>query len=91
MIPDLVSVLIRNSAKLRTNTPLEVLAAHMVASLKSFEQSLLDRSAHPFFAPGKRDAPRSQVPVGRNPDPNGLSACGLYRDRPSSCPSCDEE
>jgi len=40
----------------RTNTPVEVLAAHMVKSLDLFEQSLLDRAAHPFFYMGKRDA-----------------------------------
>ena len=40
----------------RTNTPPEVLAAHMLASLKAFEDSLLARSAHPFFRPGKPHA-----------------------------------
>ena len=91
MIDDIVSVLIRNSAKVRTNTPLEVLAAHMVASLHSFETTLLELSNHPFFAPGKRDAPLSPVSVCFNPDSGSTDACGLYRDRPGACASCDEE
>lgn len=90
MIDDIVSVLIRNSAKVRTNTPLEVLAAHMVQSLHAFEQTLLDRSNHPLFAPGKRHAPPVPVPVRADPDPDGDIACGLYRDRPVGCAACDE-
>ena len=57
MIDDLVAVLIQHQSQVRTNTPLEVLAAHMVQSLNAFEQTLLDRSNHPFFAPGKRNDP----------------------------------
>jgi len=40
----------------RTNTPVEVLATYMVRSLDVFEAGLLERSAHPFFYMGKRDA-----------------------------------
>ena len=39
----------------RTNTPLEVLARHMIDSLFLFEESLLERSKHPFYSPGKVD------------------------------------
>ena len=90
MIDDLVSVLILHRAKVVTNTPLEVLASHMVQSLHAFEQSLLERSNHPFFAPGKRDAPLSPVSVCFNPDSGSTDACGLYRDRPVGCAACDE-
>ena len=53
MIDDIESVLIRHNLELRTNTPTDVLAKHLVECLKLFEQSLLDRSNHPFFRPGK--------------------------------------
>jgi hypothetical protein len=52
----IVAALAANPDAYRTNTPLEVLAAHMVRSMESFEWALLARSMHPFFAPGKRDA-----------------------------------
>jgi hypothetical protein len=45
--PDLVS----------TNTPLEVLAAHMLASLDVFEDTLKARSDHQFYHPERRNAP----------------------------------
>ena len=35
----------------KTNTPLDILAAHMLASLALFEQSLLDRANHEFYNP----------------------------------------
>jgi len=41
----------------RTNTPTSVLAAHMARALEEFERTLLERSAHPFYAPGKPHAP----------------------------------
>jgi hypothetical protein len=41
----------------RTNTPLEILAAHMIQSMELFEKTLADRSRHQFYAMGKRDAP----------------------------------
>ncbi len=53
----IVAALISNPNSYRTNTPVEVLAKHMVRSLDAFEWSLLERSKHPFFAPGKRNAP----------------------------------
>jgi hypothetical protein len=56
-INDLVAVLAKHPQIVTTNTPLEVLAQHMIASLQLFEDSLKERSNHPFFAPGKRNAP----------------------------------
>ena len=53
----IVAALAADPRACQTNTPLEVLAAHMVKSMELFERSLLARSAHPFFAPGMRDAP----------------------------------
>ena len=53
MTESLADWLARHPEAVRTNTPLDVLAAHMLASLKTFEDSLLARSAHPFFRPGK--------------------------------------
>ena len=44
--------LIAHPELIRTNTPPDVLAAHLLASLAAFEDSLLARSAHPFFRPG---------------------------------------
>ena len=44
---DLVDVLDRHWSELRTNTPPEVLAAHMLASLRLFEDSLIERSSAP--------------------------------------------
>lgn len=52
---DLVDVLDRHWSELRTNTPPEVLAAHMLASLRLFEDSLIERSRHPFYHPGRVD------------------------------------
>ena len=49
----LVHVLIAHPRLVRTNTPLGVLADHMLASLKAFEDSLLARSRDPFFHPGR--------------------------------------
>jgi hypothetical protein len=58
MIQDIADVLARHSHALQTNTPLDVLAAHMVASLKLFEQSLKDRADHDFYHPERvRNAP----------------------------------
>ena len=53
----IVAVLAADPRACRTNTPLEVLAAHMVRSMELFERSLLARSAHPFYAMGKQGAP----------------------------------
>lgn len=52
---DLVAVLDRHWSELRTNTPSDVLAAHMAASLRLFEDSLLERARHPFYNPGRLD------------------------------------
>jgi hypothetical protein len=46
-------VLAQHPEVVTTNTPLEVLAAHMLASLQLFEQSIKDRSDHPFYRPGQ--------------------------------------
>jgi hypothetical protein len=54
---ELAEVLARHNAVLRTNTPLEVLAEHMVASLQQFEASLIARADHKFFHPDRRNAP----------------------------------
>jgi hypothetical protein len=54
---DLVALLARHPYVIQTNTPLDVLAAHMIASLYLFEQSLKDRADHAFYNPGKVDAP----------------------------------
>lgn len=50
---ELVAALARHPTTFRTNTPLEVLASHMLTSLQLFEASLLERSAHPFYAPDR--------------------------------------
>ena len=52
---DLAAVLDRHFAELRTNTPSSVLASHMVAALRLFEGSLLERARHPFYNPGRLD------------------------------------
>jgi hypothetical protein len=58
IVQDIADVLARHSHVLQTNTPLEVLAAHMVASLNLFEQSLKDRADHDFYHPERvRNAP----------------------------------
>jgi hypothetical protein len=49
--------LARHFSEVKTNTPLDVLAAHMVASLRLFEATLQQRADHQFFAPGRRNAP----------------------------------
>jgi hypothetical protein len=54
-INDLVAVLAKHPQLVTTNTPLEVLAQHMIASLQLFEDSLKERSNNPFFAPGRRN------------------------------------
>jgi hypothetical protein len=54
---DLVELLARHPYAIQTNTPLDVLAAHMIASLYLFEQSLKDRADHAFYNPGKVNAP----------------------------------
>ena len=53
---EIVEVLVKYRHLVRTNTPLEVLADHMIASLQLFEHTLQERADHPFFAPGKRHA-----------------------------------
>lgn len=55
MTDTLADWVIRHPEAQRTNTPPEVLAEHMLASLRAFEDSLLARSAHPFYRPGKPD------------------------------------
>jgi hypothetical protein len=80
---DLVLALARHPHAVRTNTPLDVLASHMLTSLQLLEATLLERSAHPFFAPGR---PRVPDPPPAD-DPRGL-----YRDRPGpACPSCEDD
>jgi hypothetical protein len=49
---EIASILARHPRLVRTNTPLEVLAEHMIESLALFESSLLERAKHPFFRPG---------------------------------------
>jgi hypothetical protein len=41
----------------RTNTPVDVLAAHMERALAEFETTLLERARHPFYAPGRPHEP----------------------------------
>lgn len=53
MIDDLVQILARHPQFVRSNTPLEVLAGHMVNSLALFESTLIARADHPFYAPGR--------------------------------------
>jgi hypothetical protein len=53
IVSDLADVLAKHPHVVSTNTPLEVLAAHMLASLQLFEQSIKDRSDHPFYRPGQ--------------------------------------
>lgn len=50
-----IAALAANPTCFRTNTPIDVLAAHMVRSLELFEQSIIDRGNHPFYAPGRHD------------------------------------
>lgn len=50
----IVAALAASPSACKTNTPLEVLAAHMVKSMELFEASIKARSDHPFFALGKR-------------------------------------
>jgi hypothetical protein len=50
---DLADLLAQHRGEVTTNTPPDVLAAHMVAALALFERSLLDRARHPFYAPGR--------------------------------------
>ena len=52
MTESLADWLARHPEAVRTNTPLDVLAAHMLASLRAFEDSLAARASHPFFRPG---------------------------------------
>ena len=54
---DLAAVLIEHRDRVRTNTPADVLAAHMVKALELFEETLLERARHPFYAPGQRNGP----------------------------------
>jgi TorA maturation chaperone TorD len=54
---DLETALIQNPAARRTNTPTDVLAAHLVKALELFEETLLERARHPFYAPGNRNGP----------------------------------
>jgi hypothetical protein len=49
--------LVRHQGEVKTNTPLEILAAHMVESLRLFEASLIARSDHQFYHPERRNAP----------------------------------
>lgn len=85
----LIELLARHPEAIRTNTPLDVLATHMVTSMQLFEASLLERSRHPFFAPA-RDKIAPHVTDRMQPDP-GSAQCGLYRDRPRpTCESCED-
>lgn len=61
---DIVAVLDRHHAELRTNTPSDVLAAHMVASLRLFEDSMLRRAKHPLYNPGRVDPPATAARAG---------------------------
>ena len=80
---DLVAALVRHPLAIRTNTPLDVLASHMLTSLQLFEASLIERQQHSFFAPG-RDRASDHAPAG--------AARGLYRDRPPiTCVGCEED
>ncbi len=54
---ELTEVLVRHRFIPQTNTPPDVLALHMFESLRLYESSLLGRKNHPFFAPGKINAP----------------------------------
>jgi hypothetical protein len=53
IVGDLADVLAKHPEVITTNTPLEVLAAHMLASLQLFEDSLKERAAHDFYRPGQ--------------------------------------
>ncbi|RPI19662.1 MAG: hypothetical protein EHM65_01230 [Acidobacteriales bacterium] len=57
LLHDLETALIQNPAERRTNTPTDVLAAHLAECLRAFETALLARAAHPFYAPGNRNGP----------------------------------
>lgn len=54
---ELAAALDRHYAELRTNTPSDVLSAHLVASLRLFEDSILRRAKHPLYNPGRVDPP----------------------------------
>ena len=53
----IVAALAAHPGELRTNTPVDVLAAYLVRSLDAFEMGLLERAAHDFYAKGKPYAP----------------------------------
>ena len=84
----LANLLARHPEIVATNTPLDVLADHMIASLQLFEQSLLDRSDHDFYHPGRFNEESigpTAVPVPR--------FIHVGNDEPIygvSCPSCEE-
>ena len=59
----LVEWLALHPEMVHTNTPLEVLAAHMTNSLALFESTLIARAQHDFFKPGYTDAPNSPRPA----------------------------
>jgi hypothetical protein len=97
LVDEIVAALVRHPP--HTNTPLEVLAQHMVRSLDLFEHSLIERANHPFFAPGRQGqpeylyAPRDKPidvppPDPRVPDLAG-DQCGLYRDQLRPCADCE--
>jgi hypothetical protein len=86
---ELIEVLARHPRAFRTNTPLEVLATHMVTAMQLFEASLLERSNHDFFRPGREKA-GPDVAV-RSGSDGGGDHCGLYRDRPRpACEACED-
>lgn len=86
----LIDALLRHPSATRTNTPVDVLAGHMVHSLNLFEASIIERSQHPFYSPGKVHAPISPPPSSDPPRDPGPDLCGLYRDRPV-CAACEGE
>lgn len=71
MIDDLVQLLARHPRFVRSNTPLEILAGHMVNSLALFESTLIARADHPFYAPGRLDETDSLAA-----DASAMAVCG---------------
>lgn len=65
----LVAAALAQSNAPQTNTPLDVLAKHMVAAMRQFETSLMERSSHPFYNPGHVNAPADAElhPLGEGP------------------------
>jgi hypothetical protein len=53
--------------------------------------NFVDGAAYMALAGESADAPRSSSGADPTPRTGAGDVCGLYRDRPGSCPSCEED